>query len=359
MFKLKRLTQVCLPLMIFSSSKTIYSQEKRKKEELCALLIGSTGSGKSFIGNMILGEKVFKTASTSGQRTLKNTKIEKNVIIDDKEYKITLIDCVGFFDQEKNNLDNLEELIKTIKSLSKVNKLIYAYPYGERTDNSQKKLLKALSYCMNSTSSSLLCVINKVEDEYNYQDLSNEDGYSQQNNCIRIKNQVKEYWGQDFDTFTMQKFTKKDENVDSVRKEYQKILINKILCGEPLNKKLIQTWSEFYNSILQNKKQYHEKQIDNFKCQIEKNQTELDNINNSLKNIKSLVPIPFDPLLTTQLWMGVEFIKSIVYYWYVYSDKKQLRKHEEILKDLQNNKTNQQFEAQLDEIKKIDNFLRD
>ena len=71
------------------------------------LLLGVTGNGKSTLGNVLLGKKVFKVGNNIDSCT-SQTQIESSIV---NGTQINIIDTPGFDDSNGNDIGNIEKMI--------------------------------------------------------------------------------------------------------------------------------------------------------------------------------------------------------------------------------------------------------
>ena len=72
------------------------------------LLIGQTGSGKSTLGNWLIGEEVFDTSSYTSETVINHSR---------KYGSINIIDTPGLSDSEGKDQENTKKMTEFLKNL--------------------------------------------------------------------------------------------------------------------------------------------------------------------------------------------------------------------------------------------------
>uniref|UniRef100_A0A671L4F9 Zgc:195075 n=1 Tax=Sinocyclocheilus anshuiensis TaxID=1608454 RepID=A0A671L4F9_9TELE len=105
------------------------------------VLIGSTGNGKSSVGNMILGEPAFSTKASANSVTTECQRKEKII----KKKKIAVIDTPDFFDTE-NEEKMKSEIIKALIECSEgIHAFVIVLKVGRFTTNERKMVQQLLN----------------------------------------------------------------------------------------------------------------------------------------------------------------------------------------------------------------------
>ncbi|XP_016104664.1 GTPase IMAP family member 7-like [Sinocyclocheilus grahami] len=105
------------------------------------VLIGSTGNGKSSVGNMILGETAFITNASANSVTTECQRKEKII----KKIKMAVIDTPDFFDTE-NEEKMKSEIIKALIECSEgIHAFIIVLKVGRFTTNERKMVQHLLN----------------------------------------------------------------------------------------------------------------------------------------------------------------------------------------------------------------------
>jgi predicted GTPase len=96
------------------------------------LLIGGTGAGKSYIGNIILGEIKFKS-SASGQSVTDNIEVNRKLITLPQhagELVLHVIDTPGIGDTQGKSVQYLDSIIQYIRN-NTINMIIIVLAKGK------------------------------------------------------------------------------------------------------------------------------------------------------------------------------------------------------------------------------------
>ena len=106
---------------------------------MAVLLIGSTGNGKSTLGNFLINpndesREVFKTATDNLPQT-QHTKIACAPISgNDSSKEITIIDTPGLNESKTKDLKHMMEVIQTLHNVKKIKACIFVVKFGSKID---------------------------------------------------------------------------------------------------------------------------------------------------------------------------------------------------------------------------------
>jgi len=89
------------------------------------LLFGRTGCGKSSLGNVLLGRKAFEQLDGFNSCTQISKMEATQIILNDKNYNISVIDTPGFADKNKCDNVNIEEISNFLdENIRRINLII-------------------------------------------------------------------------------------------------------------------------------------------------------------------------------------------------------------------------------------------
>ena len=133
--------------------------------EFSVLLLGQTGTGKSTLGNFLIGEEIFEESDEPDSCTMKTN--YKNSKLNPE---MNVIDTPGIQDSNNNDNSNYEEMVKVIKGIKNIHLILIIFNFlSPRLTASIQYMIKFLSNVFPNLPDHLGIVFTNYDHEYQLQ----------------------------------------------------------------------------------------------------------------------------------------------------------------------------------------------